>query len=115
MVRSRPSSPERSEPSLLRRPATWGEVGTMAGPLLAAVSLLIRIGPKGLLWLEGKGGSTIQTPLGMIISAIILAVGTVAGALLGFVLEARYQPEVPGSKPKSEARPEHMWDRELDG
>jgi hypothetical protein len=77
--------------------ARWAYIGAIAGPVLAALSLFTRIGARGLLWLEGKGGSTIQTPLGWIISAIILMVGTLAGALLGFALEARYQSEAPGA------------------
>jgi hypothetical protein len=109
------SGPPRSGPWLSGEPARWAYIGAIAGPALAALSLLTRIGPRGLLWLEGKGGSTIQTPLGRIISAIILVVGTLAGALLGFALEARYRSEALGAEPKSDARPGHLWDRDLDG
>ncbi len=115
MIKSKRVRRTRSEPWLSGKPASWGHVGAMAGPVLVALSLFTRIGPRGLLWLQGKGGSTIQTPLGRFICGIILVVGTFAGALLGFALEARYRPEAPGAEPKGDAPREHLWDRELDG
>jgi hypothetical protein len=73
-----------------------------------------RIGPAGHLWWEGKGGESIPTPLARTICIAIFAVGALAGGLCRFVLEVRWRPGIPATKPSSEAQQEHLWDRELD-
>jgi hypothetical protein len=105
----------RSGPSLGGKPASYGFVGALAGPVLGILFTLARIGPAGLIWWQGKGGETILTALGQIIVGIIIVVGAVVGALCGWAFDARYRPEIAAAKPKSGASQEHLWDRELDG
>ena len=60
----------------------------MGGPFLGLLFWTARIGPSGLLWFEGKGGETIQTPLGRTVVAVLFAAGAVVGALLGWAFDA---------------------------
>jgi len=115
MDASKPFDAPRSESSLLGKPVSYACVGALAGPVLGLLFTFARIGPAGLIWWQGKGGETILTTLGRIFCSIIFAVGGFAGALFGLALEARYRPESPAAKPKSDAPQEHLWDRELDG
>jgi hypothetical protein len=86
----------------------------LAVPLLGLLFTYARIGPAGLIWWQGKGGETFLTTPGKIIVTIIVVVGAIAGGLCGLALEAKWRPEAPAAKPKSEAQQGHLWDRELD-
>ncbi len=101
-------------PTQSGKPATYACVGALAGPVLGLLFAFARVGPAGLFWWQGKGGETILTPLGRILCSIVFAVGAYAGVLCGLALEAKYRPERPAAKPKSDA-PQDLWDRELDG
>ena len=113
------SSALRSKLSLSRGPESYAFIlGLLAGLVPALLFILVfifaRIGPRGFLWWEGKGGETIPTPLARIIAIAIFAVGAFGGAICAFVLEVRWRPETLAARPKSEAQREHLWDRELD-
>jgi hypothetical protein len=97
-----------------KRPS-WAFVGALAGPVLGILFSFSRIGPSGLVWFEGKGGGTIQTPLGQIIESIVFVVGSWVGVLFALALEAKYRPDARAARPKSDAPKEDLWDRELDG
>jgi hypothetical protein len=61
------SSALRSKPSLSRGPESYAFiVGLLAGLVPALLFILVfifaRIGPRGFLWWEGKGGETVPTP-----------------------------------------------------
>lgn len=115
MDASGPVNAPRSEPSPGGVLASYGIVGVLAGPVLGLLFTFARIGPAGLIWWQGKGGETILTPLGRTIVSVIMIVGAVAGALGVLALEARYRTEIAAGKPKSDAPPERLWDRELVG
>ena len=104
-----------SKPSPSRKLASWAFVGALAGPVLGILFSFTRIGPLGFLWFEGKGGETIQTPVGRLIESVIWIVGSLVGTLFALAVEARYRPEARIAKPKSDPPQEHLWDRELDG
>jgi hypothetical protein len=104
----------RSASSARREPERYGIIGMLAGPLLGLLFTYARVGPAGLIWLQGKGGETFLTTTGKIIVSIIVVVGAFAGGLCGVALGARGRTEVPATKPRSEAQREHLWDRELD-
>jgi hypothetical protein len=104
----------RSESSLRGKPMSYACVGALAGPVLGLLFSFARIGPVGLVWWQGKGGATILTPLGRTCCSVILLVGAFAGYLCGLALEARYRPEIPAAKPKSDVPQDRLWDRELD-
>jgi hypothetical protein len=90
-------------------------IGALAGPILAVLFSFIRIGPPGFIWWEGKGGETIQTPLGRIILSIIFVSGAYAGCLCGWALDTWYRPRIATAKRGSDAGQGRLWDREIDG
>ena len=115
IVGSQGLDPSLSKPSPSRKLASWAFVGALAGPVLGILFSFTRIGPPGFLWFEGKGGETIQTPLGRLIESVIWIVGSWVGALLALAVEGMYRPEARIAKPTSDPPQEHLWDRELDG
>ena len=86
----------------------WAFVGALLGPALGILFSFSRIGPPGLIWWQGKGGETIQTPLGRGILSVTVVVGAFASAFLALVLEARYRHEARAVKPKGDA-PQVKW------
>jgi hypothetical protein len=86
----------------------------LAGPLLGLLFTYARVGPAGLIWLQGKGDETFLTTLGKIIVSVIVVVGAFAGGLCELALEARWRSQAPAVKRKCEAQQDHLWDRELD-
>jgi hypothetical protein len=62
----------------------------MIGPLLGVLySQAVRFSSQGLLWWEGKGGSTVLTPLGRTIFVVLLMTGMIVGAVCGNAIDAR--------------------------
>lgn len=93
-----PSNPYDAPRSDLRPPVTdregadrprWAFVGPMMGPLAAILFSVARVGPRGLLWFEGKGGETVLTPKGRIVVVVVTIAVAFAGALCGIVLDVR--------------------------
>jgi hypothetical protein len=105
----------RSVSSARGEQESYGLIGMLAGPLLGLLFTYARIGPSGLIWLQGKGGETFLTTPAKIIVTIIVLIGAFAGGLCGLALVATYRPEARAPKPKSETPQEHLWDRQLDG
>jgi hypothetical protein len=115
MVGSKSLDPGLSKRSPSTKLASWAFVGALVGPILGILFSFTRIGPPGFLWFEGKGGETIQTPLGRLIESVIWIVGSWVGALFALAVEARSRPEARIAKPQSDPPQEHLWDCELDG
>ena len=114
MDASKPLDSARAEHSLTGERVSSAFVGAMAGPVLGILFSFTRIGPAGLIWLEGKGGP-ILTPVGRTIGVIIVIAGAIAGSLCGMAFDVWCRPGIAAARLKSSAPQEQLWDRQLDG